>query len=85
MTEYLSENAEAINILRENKDNIVWEYLSKNTAAIDLLINRIKEESKMSQEEYYKLETEERINYKYLAENSAMLVFLQKKYNKSFY
>jgi hypothetical protein len=48
--ERLSENPNAIELLRENKDNILWGYLSRNTnpKAIELLIERIIYESKLS-------------------------------------
>jgi hypothetical protein len=48
--ERLSENPNAIELLRENKDNIYWGYLSRNTnpKAIELLIERMIYESKLS-------------------------------------
>ena len=67
----LSQNPNAMEILKDNPDKIIWCELSKNSNpdAIELLKNRIKYENNLSREEYYDLEGRNKIDWNELFKN----------------
>ena len=67
---FLSENKNAIHLLKENQDKIYWSNLSKNPNAIDLLKERIKYEKSLTKKEFRQLQN--KINWFRLSSNPAI-------------
>lgn len=73
----LSENPEAIDILTANPDKIFWLPLSSNPKAYELLRDRVEYEKTLTEEEYYSLEYNMRLSWKYLSENIGVIEILK--------
>jgi hypothetical protein len=79
---YLSANPSAIDILKNNIDMIDWVSLSSNTnpEAIDLLRERVKEESKMSKKHYK--DWRNKIDWEVLSQNPNAIDLLKENPHK---
>jgi hypothetical protein len=78
----LSENSNAIDLLKENPNKINWKLLSNNPNAIDLLDERIKYEKTLTKEQYNNLELYEKIHWSNLSANPNAIDLLKKNYDK---
>ena len=78
----LSENSNAIDLLKENPNKINWKLLSNNPNAIDLLKERIEYEKTLTIEQYNNLELYEKIHWSNLSANPNAIDLLLKNYNK---
>ena len=78
----ISLNKYAIDFLKENKDKIYWDQLSKNPNAIELLQEKFNEEKKLKEtnlEAFENLEDKDRINWKNLSQNINAIELLTEK------
>ena len=78
--EYLSENPNAIDLLKHNKHYINWFRLSVNPNAIDLIEDRIKYEKSLTEIEYVVLKY--KINWSKLSSNPNAIELLKKNPDK---
>ena len=78
----LSSNPNAIELLKENKDKINYRSLVFNKNAIELIKDKIKEEQKLSEEEYTNLNYTNKIYWTQLSKNTNAIKLLKKNKNK---
>ncbi len=78
----LSENPNAIELLRENKKSINWWTLSENPNAIELLSEKIKQEMKMNVKYLNKLDDTKKIDWVYLSGNPNAIELLSANQDK---
>jgi hypothetical protein len=74
---WLSQNPNAIDLLKENQDKINWRNLSGNPSAIELLEEKINRENGMSKEYLDNLDPTNKINWDLLSENPNAIELLK--------
>jgi len=80
--EELCQNENAIKLLEENKDKINWALLSMNKSAVKLIEEKIKEENKLSDDEYNKLKFFDKIDWNLLSGNPNAIKLLEENKDK---
>ena len=72
----LCTNPNAIEILKENKDLIIWKYLSCNPNALELIKERAEYESTLKPEEYWNLGSNNRLDWKELSKHKTIFMMV---------
>jgi hypothetical protein len=72
----LCTNPNAIEILKENKDLIIWKYLSCNPNAHELIKERAEYESTLKPEEYWNLGSNNRLDWKELSKHKTIFMMV---------
>jgi hypothetical protein len=72
----LCTNPNAIEILKENKDLIIWKYLSGNPNALELIKERAEYESTLKPEEYWNLGSNNRLDWKELSKHKTIFMMV---------
>jgi len=78
----LSSNPNAIELLKENKDKINYRKLVFNENAIELIKDKIKEEQKLTEEQYNNLDYTNKICFDNLSTNTNAIGLLKKHIDK---
>ena len=78
----LSSNPNAIELLKENKDKINYRKLVFNENAIELIKDKIKEEQKLTEEEYNNLDYTNKICFDNLSSNTNAIELLKEHKDK---
>jgi len=76
----LCANPNTIDLLKDNKNKIIWEFLSRNSNAIKLLKERVKYENSLSKKEYIELMS--KIDWYELSSNSKAINILKENQDK---